>query len=89
MLQAQNFVRQFRLITTNSRGFKNPVLLDGFIERVRHAAVRVDYPLGQDSYDASERYYFSDGSSLTVDNPNQASFPTHISAWVDGEYVFA
>ena len=45
------------------------------MERVRRAAVDEAWPFGVDSYDATSRFTFEDGSVLFVGNPEQATYP--------------
>lgn len=46
--------------------------------RVRHASVRVTYPMGKDSYDATERHEFADGSVIVVGNPDQITYSLNV-----------
>lgn len=49
------------------------------IQAWRETAVAVEYPMGTDSYDATEVWRFKDGSALWVNNPRQAAFRLGIS----------
>lgn len=71
---ANKFIRDLRLISRDEQGFYEPRLADGWIARVRHASVRVTYPMGTDSYDATERHEFNDGSVIIVGNPDQITY---------------
>lgn len=53
-------------------------LAKGWIARVRHASVRNSYPMGTDSYDATERHEFADGSAIVVGNPDQITFSLNV-----------
>lgn len=75
---SERFKRELNLIPIDERGFYDRRLADGWIARVRHASVRVTYPMGTDSYDATERHEFSDGSSIVVGNPDQITFSIDI-----------
>ena len=74
MTIAQKFVNELRLIPIDEKSFYNNSLAEGWIARVRHASVRVTYPMGTDSYDATERHEFADGSLVWVGNPRQSAF---------------
>ena len=88
MLKSEKFIREFRLIERDERDFCDPYLLDGFIARLEHEAIAKESPLGGDSYDSTEKYIFSDGSDLTVDNPRQAVFAAHVGTWIKDKYLF-
>lgn len=75
MTQAQAFLRELGLIERDRRGYADGALLCGFMERVRRAAVDEAWPFGVDSYDATRRFTFEDGSILFVGNPEQATYP--------------
>ncbi len=75
---SERFERELNLISRDERGFYDRRLADGWIARVRHASVRVTYPMGTDSYDATERHEFADGSSIEVGNPDQTVFSIDI-----------
>lgn len=75
---SERFKRELNLISIDERGFYDRRLADGWIARVRHASVRVTYPMGTDSYDATERHEFADGSKITVGNPDQIAFSIDI-----------
>lgn len=75
---SERFKRELNLIPIDERGFYDRRLADGWIDRVRHASVRVTYPMGTDSYDATERHEFADGSKITVGNPDQIAFSIDI-----------
>lgn len=68
---AKKFVKELNLISRDDRGFYDRRLANGWIARVRHASVRVTYPMGTDSYDATERHEFVDSSFIVVGNPDQ------------------
>lgn len=78
MTIADKFVRELKLIPRDEQGFYEPRIAEGWIARVRHASVRVTYPMGTDSYDATERHEFADGSKITVGNPDQISFSLNV-----------
>lgn len=71
---SQKFVKELELISRDEKGFYDRRLADGWIARVRHASVRVTYPMGTDSYDATERHEFKDGSVIMVGNPDQITY---------------
>lgn len=75
---AQKFIKELGLISRDERGFYNRRLADGWIARVSHASVRVTYPMGKDSYDATERHEFSDGSAIVVGNPEQITYSLNV-----------
>lgn len=75
---AQKFVKELNLISRDERGFYDLRLADGWIARVRHASVRVTYPMGTDSYDATERHEFADGSMLVIGNPDQVTYSLNV-----------
>lgn len=74
MTIAQKFVKELRLISRGEKGFYNHRLADGWIARVRHQSLRVSFPQGTDSYDATERHEFADGSVIVVGNPDQITY---------------
>lgn len=75
---ANKFIRDLRLISRDEQGFYEPRLADGWVARVRHASVRVTYPMGTDSYDATERHEFNDGSVIIVGNPDQITYSLNV-----------
>lgn len=75
---ANKFIRDLRLISRDEQGFYETHLADGWIARVRHASVRVTYPMGTDSYDATERHEFADGSVIMVGNPDQITYSLNV-----------
>lgn len=78
MTIANKLIKQLRLISLDAQGFYNRRLADGWIARVRHASVRVSFPQGTDSYDATERHEFADGSVIVVGNPDQIAFSLNV-----------
>ena len=80
MTIANKFIRELGFITRDEKGFYDRRLADGWIARVRHASVRVTYPMGTDSYDATERHEFSDGSVIMVGNPDQIEYSLNVYA---------
>ena len=80
---AGKFVKELRLISMDEKGFYDPRLANGGIARVRHASVRISFPMGTDSYDATERHEFADGSVLMVGNPDQVTYSLNVyeEAW--------
>ena len=88
MLKSEKFIREFRLIERDERDFCDPYLLDGFIARLEHESLEKDYPLGDNSYDPTVKYYFSDGSWLTVENSKQVTYPVHVGTWINNKYLF-
>ena len=78
MTIAQKFVKELRPIPMDEKGFYDHRLANGWIARVRHASVRVTYPMGTDSYDATERHEFADGSVLVVGNPEQVTYSLNV-----------
>lgn len=77
---ANKFVKELKLISRDEQGFYDSRLADGWIARVRHASVRVTYPMGKDSYDATERHEFDDNSVIIVGNPDQIAFSLNVYA---------
>lgn len=75
---AQKFVKELGLITRDEKGFYSLRLAKGWIARVRHASVRVTYPMGTDSYDATERHEFDDGSVIVIGNPEQITYSLNV-----------
>lgn len=75
---AQKFVKELGLISRDEKGFYNSRLANGWIARVRHQSLRVTYPMGKDSYDATERHEFEDGSVLMVGNPDQITYSLNV-----------
>lgn len=75
---ANKFIKDLKLISRDEQGFYEPRLADGWIARVRHASVRVTYPMGTDSYDATERHEFADGSVIMVGNPDQITYSLNV-----------
>lgn len=78
MTIANKFVKELKLISRDERGFYDCRLADGWIARVRHASVHVSFPMGKDSYDATERHEFEDGSAIMVGNPDQITFSLNV-----------
>ena len=74
MTIAQKFINELRLISMDEKGFYNHRLANGWIARVRHQSLRVSFPMGTDSYDATERHEFADGSVIVVGNPEQITY---------------
>lgn len=74
MTIAQKFIKELGLISMDEKGFYNSRLANGWIARVRHQSLRVSFPMGTDSYDATERHEFADGSVIVVGNPGQITF---------------
>lgn len=75
---AQKFVKELGLISRDEKGFYNSRLASGWIARVRHQSLRVSFPMGTDSYDATERHEFDDGSVIIVGNPDQIVFSLNV-----------
>lgn len=75
---AHKFIKELKLISRDEKGFYDTSLANGWIARVRHASVRVTYPMGTDSYDATERHEFADGSKITVGNPDQITYSLNV-----------
>lgn len=78
MTIANKFVKELGLIPRDEQGFYEPRLAEGWIARVRHASVHVTYPMGTDSYDATERHEFKDGSAIVVGNPDQITYSINV-----------
>ena len=74
MTIANKFVKELNLISRDERGFYDHRLAGGWIARVRHQSLRVSFPMGTDSYDATERHEFADGSVIVVGNPEQITY---------------
>lgn len=83
MTIAQKFIKELRLISRDEKGFYNHRLAEGWIARVRHASVHVTFPMGTDSYDATERHEFADGSIIMVGNPDQIIYSLNVYAEED------
>lgn len=75
---ANKFIRELKLISRDEQGFYEPHLANGWIARVRHQSLRVSFPQGKDSYDATERHEFADGSKITVGNPDQTEYSLNV-----------
>lgn len=78
MTIANKFVKELNLVSRDERGFYNRRLAEGWIARVRHQSLRVSFPMGTDSYDATERHEFADGSVIMVGNPDQITFSLNV-----------
>lgn len=78
MTIAQKFVKELGLISRDEKGFYEPRLANGWIARVRHQSLRVSFPMGTDSYDATERHEFADGSMIVVGNPDQITYSLNV-----------
>lgn len=77
---ANKFIRELKLIPLDEQGFYDPRLANGWIARVRHQSLRVSFPMGTDSYDATERHEFADGSVIMVGNPDQITYSLNVYA---------
>lgn len=75
---AQKFIKELGLISRDERGFYDLRLANGWIARVRHQSLRVSFPMGKDSYDATERHEFADGSVIVVGNPEQITYSLNV-----------
>lgn len=73
MTIAQKFVKELELISRDEKGFYNSRIAEGWIARVH-----VTYPSGTDSYDATERHEFADGSVIVVGNPDQITYSLNV-----------
>ena len=71
---ANKLIREIGLIPRDEEGFYDCQLANGWIARVRYQSLRVSFPKGTDSYDATERHEFLDGSAIVVGNPDQIAF---------------
>lgn len=78
MTIAQKFINELRLIPIDESGFYNSRIANGWIARVRHQSLRVSFPMGTDSYDATERHEFADGSVIVVGNPEQITYSLNV-----------
>ena len=78
MTIANKFVKELMLIPRDEQGFYEPRLANGWIVRVRHQSSRVSYPIGTESYDATERHEFADGSAIIVGNPDQITYSLNV-----------
>lgn len=78
MTIANKFINELNLISRDERGFYTRRIANGWIARVRHASIRVTYPMGTDSYDATERHEFVDGSSIVIGNPEQITYSLNV-----------
>ena len=77
---ANKFIRDLKLISMDEQGFYDRRIAEGWIARVRHASVRISFPMGTDSYDATERHEFADGSVINVGNPDQIEYSLNVYA---------
>lgn len=75
---AKKFIKELELISGDERGFYDLRLADGWVARVRHQSLRVSFPMGTDSYDATERHEFDDGSAIVVGNPEQVTYSLNV-----------
>lgn len=80
MTIANKFAKELWLISRDEKGFYNHRIADGWIARVRHASIHVTFPQGTDSYDATERHEFADGSVIVVGNPDQITYSLNVYA---------
>lgn len=78
MTIADKFIKELVRISIDEKGFYEPRLANGWIARVRHASVHVTFPMGTDSYDATERHEFADGSVIVVGNPDQITYSLNV-----------
>lgn len=78
MTIANKFAKELGLISMDEKGFYNHRLANGWIARVRHQSLRVSFPQGTDSYDATERHEFADGSVIVVGNPDQITYSLNV-----------
>lgn len=78
MTIADKFIRELKLIPRDEKGFYEPRLANGWIARVRNKSLRVSFPQGTDSYDATERHEFADGSVIMVGNPDQVTYSLNV-----------
>lgn len=83
MNTAQKFLRERTLIPRRLDGFFDITLALAWVERVRFKSIETSYPYGEDSYDATERHAFADGSVIVIGNPGQRTFS--LDAWEDEE----
>ena len=86
---AQEFIKKFREIDDRDDGFKEYSGLYDFRVSLQKEAVHMEYPLGTDSMDATEKYYFSDGSALTLGNPCQQVFTAQVTSKINGQWYWA
>lgn len=75
MTIANEFLKELSLIGRDRRNYADGLLLCGFMERVRRAAVDEALPFGTNSYDPTRRFTFEDGSILFIGNSYQATYP--------------
>lgn len=78
MTITNKFIKELNLISRNEKGFYETRLANGWIARVRHQSLRVSFPMGTDSYDATERHEFEDGSVIVVGNPDQITYSLNV-----------
>ena len=78
MPSAQKFIKELGLIPRDEKGFYSRRLAEGWIARLRHQSLRVSFPMGTDSYDATERHEFADGSVIVVGNPDQITYSLNV-----------
>lgn len=78
MTIANKFIKELKLIPLDEQGFYESRLAEGWIARVRHQSLRVSFPMGTDSYDATERHEFADGSAIIVGNPDQIVYSLNV-----------
>lgn len=75
---ANKLIKELGLIPRDEKGFYNRRLANGWIARVRNQSLRVSFPQGEDSYDATERHEFKDNSVIVVGNPDQITYPINV-----------
>lgn len=80
MTVAQKFINELMRISMDEKGFYNQRLANGWIARVRHQSLRVSFPMGTDSYDATERHEFADGSVIGVADHDQITYSLNVYA---------
>lgn len=74
MTIAQNFIKVFEQLERDGRTNKRTELSDRTFWSWRESAKKIDYPLGTDSYDSTERWMFRDNSSVVVSNPKEITY---------------
>lgn len=78
MTISKKFIKELGLISRDEKGFYDSRLANGWIARVRHQSLQVSFPMGKDSYDATERHEFADGSAIVVGNPDQITYSLNV-----------
>lgn len=85
---ADIFYGKFRLIPKNERGFsEKQAMHDLRLDMHQFAELYVRH-WNRGDLDPAEIFYFSDGSSLRITNPDQEAFPAMCSPMYEHQYFW-